>query len=456
MESVYNGTGLQLTVSGASHAPYIEMRLEGFPAGVRINIEELRHFLKRRSPADKAYATARKEEDIPEIIGGLNDGVSDGSPVIIRFANIDIRRSDYDAMRNIPRPGHADYTAVCKYGPGYDSSGGGHLSGRMTVALCAAGGLCKQYLAQKNITAAAHIFSVGGIKDTPFDPVNVSAAELRKLENEELSVNDKDAGDKMLKAIAAAAAAGDSLGGIIECAVTGTPVGLGEPIFDSVESVISHLAFSVPAVKGMEFGLGFGAAGVYGSQNNDDFITDGQTIKTATNNHGGILGGITSGMPIIFRAAIKPTPSIAAEQRSVDTAKMCSCAISVSGRHDACIVPRAVPCIEACAAIALTELAVRNENESFGSLSSLRRQIDRTDDMIAALFVRRMQTVKNIAAVKEQTKTPLRDFNRESAVKKRITAGAPAEYRRYAAELFDELFRLSRDYQVNIKGDNGK
>jgi len=347
------GKNIKVSIFGQSHSPAIGVTVDGLPAGFSIDLDELNTFLLRRRPGQGVYATARKEPDIPEFISGLVDGVTCGSPLTVIIRNKDTRSSDYDNIKDIPRPSHADYTAYTKYGENHDIRGGGAFSGRLTAPLCIAGGICLQILKRENILIAAHIAQIGSVHDRGFDPVNVCKKDFDTLKSAEFPVLDKEAGIRMLTAVSEAKNAGDSLGGVIECAVLGISAGVGNPMFGGIENRLAGILFGIPAVKGVEFGNGFSSAGLKGSENNDAFIIVGNEIKTRTNNHGGILGGLTSGMPVIFRAAFKPTPSIALEQDSVSLSKRENIKLVISGRHDPCIVPRAVPCVEAAAAIAI-------------------------------------------------------------------------------------------------------
>ena len=349
------GENIKVTVFGQSHSAAIGMTLEGVPAGESIDMEELRAFLRRRAPGRNAWSTARKEEDIPEFLAGLKGGVSCGTPITAIIRNTDARPGDYEALRNVPRPGHADYTAFVKYGESADFSGGGHFSGRLTAALCIAGGICIQILRRGGVEIISRIARIGPVKDR---------GELLSstAENAFPTVN-KDSGLEMQGYIASCKADGDSAGGIIECKVLGLPAGLGDPMFDGMENRIARLVFGIPACKGIEFGAGFGAALLRGSENNDPFDIEDGRIITKTNNCGGILGGITDGMPLVFRAAFKPTPSIAREQESVDLSTMEKETLKVSGRHDPCIVPRAVPVVEAAAALAVYDAYLSRRKE---------------------------------------------------------------------------------------------
>ncbi len=350
------GENLKLSIFGQSHGAGIGMTLDGIPAGLPVDLEALQIFLSRRAPGQNAHSTSRKEGDQPEFLSGLLDGYTCGAPIAAVIYNTNTRSGDYDDLKVTPRPGHADYTAQVKYGGFQDVAGGGHFSGRLTAPLCIAGGLCKQWLEQRGIRIAAHIQSISHIEDKNLDWANPNLDAIQT----DFPVIDREASKEMQDAIALAKADGDSLGGIIRCYVTGLPAGLGEPMFGGVESRIAQIIYGIPAVKGVEFGSGFHAAKLYGSENNDAYVIDGSAVKTATNHCGGILGGITNGMPLVFSAAIKPTPSIAKEQQSVCLETMTPEMLIVHGRHDPCIVPRAVPVVEAAAAIALYDLILGN------------------------------------------------------------------------------------------------
>ena len=339
------GEHLHLTIFGQSHAPAIGMTLEGLPAGEAIDMEALQGFLNRRAPGQNEWSTPRKEADVPEFLSGLVGNVTCGAPLTAIIRNTNTRSGDYAGLSVVPRPGHADFTAAVKYGGHADFAGGGAFSGRLTAPLCIAGGICLQLLRRRGITVISRIAAIGGVTDTA--PLTASTAEKH------FPVVEDAAGEAIRAAIAAAKAEGDSVGGIIECAVLGLPVGLGGPLFDGMEGKIASIIFGIPAVKGIEFGAGFAAAALRGSENNDPFTVENGQVRTATNHCGGILGGITDGMPLTFRAAFKPTPSIAKEQQSVNLTTLTPEALRIVGRHDPCIVPRAVPCIEAAAAIAV-------------------------------------------------------------------------------------------------------
>lgn len=348
------GNRFRVLIYGQSHAPSIGAVIEGLPAGFVPDWEAVHAFMARRAPGNSEMSTARKETDLPEILSGLNErGETCGSPLAIRIANSDSRSQDYDKLRDIPRPGHADYPAYVRFHGSNDIRGGGQFSGRLTAPLCFAGALAMQLLEKEGIRIRAHIAQIENMSDATPDYV---APDLDAISSGELPVISPDAGEKMHQAILTAKADGDSVGGIIECIACGVPAGLGDPMFDGVENRLARIFFGIPAVRGVEFGAGFSACSMRGSAHNDSYRIFGDRIITETNHHGGILGGITTGMPVVARVGIKPTPSIAREQNSVSLSRMENETLSVRGRHDPCIVPRAVPCVEAAMAIALYDL----------------------------------------------------------------------------------------------------
>ncbi len=352
MSSVF-GKNLKISIFGQSHSEAIGVVIDGFPAGMRVDFERLYAFMSRRAPGSGRHTTPRKEADTPRFLSGLADGVTCGAPICAIIENGDTRSGDYEKLRRLPRPSHSDFSAYAKYGEHHDIRGGGHFSGRLTAPLCIAGALCLQYLESRGINIGAHAAAIAGVWDDAFDPVSPQTDKI--FRDLPVAVLNPARGDDMLSEIESARLDGDSVGGIVECAITGLPAGIGEPMFGGVENRISEIMFGIPAVKGIEFGSGFSGAHMRGSENNDDFCKkDG--ITTKTNNHGGILGGITSGLPVIFRVGIKPTPSIAKAQTSVDLASGEEKELIIGGRHDPCIVPRAVPCVEAAAAIAVCDM----------------------------------------------------------------------------------------------------
>ena len=374
MNSTY-GENLKLTIFGASHDPEIGMTLEGIPAGESFDPDALRRFLLRRAPGRSAYSTSRKEPDVPEFYSGLTGNVTDGSKITAVIKNTNTRSRDYEELKYVPRPGHADYTASVKYFGTLDMAGGGPFSGRMTAPLCIAGGILKQLLEKQGIYIAARIASIAGIKDAGSIERALcgrdgsegasfcDAALVKALAEKEFPVLQDARGEKMKEAILKAKEEGDSVGGIVECAVFGLPGGLGGPLFDGMEGQIAKIVFGIPAVKGIEFGAGFAAAEMKGSENNDPFTLTEGAVRTRTNHSGGILGGITDGMPLVFRAAFKPTPSIAKEQQSIDLRTMKETPLKIRGRHDPCIVQRAVPVVEAAAAVAVYDALLEREKE---------------------------------------------------------------------------------------------
>lgn len=352
----YLGEHIHVSVFGQSHSPAIGVVVDGLPAGERVDMEELGRFLKRRAPGQNATSTPRKEADLPQFLSGLVDGVTCGAPLAALIENTNTRSQDYAQLRDKPRPGHADFTAQVKYGGFQDVAGGGHFSGRLTAPLCIAGGICLQMLRRRGIEVAAHIASVAGEADRPFDPIGETVETMDALKRAPFPVLDEKAGERMRKVILQAKEEGDSVGGIVECLVTGVPAGLGDPMFGGMENRLAAALFGIPAVKGVEFGAGFGVATMRGSENNDPFTVKDGKIVTETNHAGGILGGITNGMPLVFRLAFKPTPSIAREQQTVSLSKNQMEELVVTGRHDPCIVPRAVPVVEAVTALVLSDL----------------------------------------------------------------------------------------------------
>ena len=326
MSSSY-GKWVRISIFGQSHSEAIGVTIDGLPAGIPINMEELQRFMNRRAPGQSRYSTPRKEADKPEFISGLVGSTTCGAPLTALIQNTNTKSGDYDNIRDIPRPGHADLTAHIKYGGYEDVRGGGHFSGRLTAPLCIAGGIFKQILQKKGVEIDARIVEIGGNHEDPFQEIDRAREDL------------------------------DSVGGIVECRITGVPAGIGDPMFDGVENAIAQTVFAIPAVKGIEFGAGFAASRMRGSQNNDPFRYDEDgNIRTTSNNSGGILGGMTNGMEIIFRCAFKPTPSISQPQDSISWSSGENAVLEVHGRHDPCIVPRALPCVESAAALALINL----------------------------------------------------------------------------------------------------
>ena len=348
--SCFHGRKLNIEIFGASHAPEIGVVVQGF-GGEKVDMQTLQEFLDRRKPKNTEYSTKRLEGDKVIVESGF-DGCVLSSPFKAVIKNTEQKSADYQNVVKTPRPSHADYVAWTKYGDNFDYRGGGKFSGRMTAPMCIAGGLCKQILKDKGIEINAYISAIGSVKGRSYSDTDIERIDFAKLDKFFPLLDDGLKMD-MLDEIESARKDCDSVGGVIECVITGVPVGAGEYMFDSLESVISSLAFAVPAVKGIEFGTGFDIVKMRGSTANDALYYDGQKVKTRTNNNGGINGGMANGMPITFRVAIKPTPSIGIEQDSVNLTDKTNVKLKIQGRHDACITPRAVPVIEAIASIAM-------------------------------------------------------------------------------------------------------
>lgn len=350
------GNNLKVAIFGESHGNAIGITIDGLPSGVEIDMDKVLEEMARRAPGKSKLSTARNEKDAPEILSGFFEGRTTGTPLCGIIRNGDTRSKDYGKLKDLMRPGHADYSGNIRYSGFNDYRGGGHFSGRITAPLVFAGAICKQVLAKQGITIGAHVKKIKDISDDSFDYTNISSDLLLSLNKEELPLLDKSKEETMRNVIIDAKSQGDSVGGVIECAITGVKAGYGDPFFDSVESILSHLLFSVPAVKGVEFGLGFDITELYGSEANDSYYYDGDVVKTRTNNNGGILGGITNGMPVVFKVGIKPTPSISKKQHTINIQTKTNEDLVIEGRHDPCIVQRAVPVIEAVAAIGILDL----------------------------------------------------------------------------------------------------
>lgn len=352
------GNNIKVSIFGESHGTAIGITIDGLPSGFEIDLDKVNEEMERRAPGKSAISTARKEEDSPEILSGVFEGKTTGAPLCGIIRNADTRSKDYDKTKDLMRPGHADYTGYVRYNGFNDYRGGGHFSGRITAPLVFAGAICKQILESKGIFIGAHINSIGNINDEEFNAVALKKEDLLALKTKEIPLINDSLEEKMRITILEAKTNGDSLGGTIECGVVGIEAGVGNPFFDSVESTLAHLMFSVPAVKGIEFGRGFEMATKRGSECNDEYYYDEEKVKTKTNNNGGILGGITNGMPLIFKVAIKPTASILKKQKTIDIKLKENSVMQIHGRHDPCIVQRAVPVIEAATAIGLLDLII--------------------------------------------------------------------------------------------------
>ncbi len=350
------GEAIRLSVFGESHGVAIGAVLEGLPAGHKIDFDFMLSQMSRRAPGRDNTTTSRKEEDLPEILSGVLDGVTTGAPLALIIRNKDTISKNYDNLKVNPRPSHSDYAAFVKYNGFNDVRGGGHFSGRLTAPIVAAGAICRGILKEYGITVGGHIFNIGEVTDSQLDPVNVTAKELDELSSRYFSLVNQTNEDKMREEIEKARKDLDSIGGSVELAAVGLPVGLGNPMFRGVENVLSNILYGVPAVKGVSFGAGFGYSVLKGSNANDNMYYDEGKVVCKTNNCGGITGGITNGMPLTVMVALKPTPSISSAQQTVNLATKENEALVIEGRHDPCIVPRALPALEAAMAIGLLDL----------------------------------------------------------------------------------------------------
>ena len=358
------GNALRVTVFGQSHSPAVGCVVEGLPSGHVVDMEALGRFMSRRAPGQGPWTTPRKEADLPRIVSGLNPkGATCGAPLAVVIENTNTRSRDYDNLMAVPRPGHADYTAWTKWHGNQDVPGGGHFSGRLTAPLCAAGGIALQMLAERGVRVGAHLLSVADVRDEPLCALDNAPASQVRLQGQLDALTDgrtfptldADSGKAMLAAIDDARRELDSVGGVVECVATGMPAGVGSPMFDGIENLIARAAFGVPAVKGVEFGRGFEAARLRGSEDNDPYRMVDGTVTPVTNNAGGALGGITTGAPVLFRMALKPTSSISRPQESVDLTSGSDATLEVHGRHDPCVATRAVPVAEAICALSLLD-----------------------------------------------------------------------------------------------------
>lgn len=350
------GDKIKLSIFGESHGRAIGITIDGIMPGVELDFNCIKREMARRAPGKSELSSSRREEDEVEIISGFFNGKTTGTPICALIYNRDQHSVDYESIKSLMRPSHADFTAYIRYNGFNDYRGGGHFSGRMTAPIVFAGAICKQILRKKGIIIGSHIKSIGEIEDKSFDMVSLQNEELEALTNSNFPLLDRSVEKEMMEAILNAKKEKDSLGGVVEAAIINIPAGIGSPFFDSVESRLAHLLFSIPSIKGVEFGAGFGITRLMGSSANDEFYIEDNNIRTYTNNNGGILGGITNGMPIIFRAAVKPTPSIGMLQNTVDIDKKENAKLEIRGRHDPCIVPRVLPVIEAAAAIAILDM----------------------------------------------------------------------------------------------------
>ncbi|MCC8015862.1 MAG: chorismate synthase [Clostridiales bacterium] len=350
------GDNIRLSVFGESHGEAIGCVIDGLPAGIALDTQKIEKEMKRRAPGKDKTSTPRAEADIPHILSGVLNNVTTGAPLAMIINNTNTKSDDYDNIMAVPRPGHSDYPAYVKYGGKNDVRGGGHFSGRLTAPLVFAGAVAKQILADKGITIGSHILKIGTVCDDEFDKINISKTKLEALTDNFFSVLNPEKEKEMRSVIEEARLKGDSAGGIIECAAIGLPVGLGGNMFDTVESKLASAVFGVPAVKGIQFGAGFKLAEMAGSTANDAYFIKNGRVALKSNNNGGVLGGMATGAPLVFSVVIKPTPSVSVPQQSVNLQTMRDETLIVNGRHDPCIVPRALPVIEGVCAFEILDM----------------------------------------------------------------------------------------------------
>lgn len=355
------GKNVVVSIFGESHGEAIGVTIDGLPCGIELDLDYINLEMQRRAPGKNSISTPRKEGDEFEILSGFFNGKTTGTPLCSIIRNSNQKSRDYDAVKNIIRPSHGDYPGHVRYNACNDYRGGGHFSGRITAPLVFAGAIAKQILDSRGITVGSHIKSIESVTDASLDFTDVDKSLIKGIKNKDFPVIDDELGDKMKEKIHNARDDRDSVGGVIEGFILDVDPGLGSPFFDSVESRLAHALFSVPGVKGIEFGLGFEISTLRGSTANDEFYIEDGKIKTYSNNNGGITGGITNGMPIVFRVAMKPTPSISKSQRTVDLSTMENTEVEIHGRHDPCIVQRAVPVVEAAAALTMLDFLLEKE-----------------------------------------------------------------------------------------------
>lgn len=429
------GKILKMAVSGASHEKEIAVRVSGFPAGATIDMQELKSFLARRKAINNFGATLRNEDDEPEIIGGIKDGLTDGADIIVRVLNKNVDGSEYAKYDDMPRPSHADFVSHEKYG--HSKPGGGMFSGRMTLAYCIAGGMAVQYLKQNGIKIGSFISRIGNAQRKGYDFVNP----------EKFDFVTTDLTEEMKYEISAAAGRLDSVGGEIECYATGLPVGVGEPLFDGIEAKTAQFLYSIPAVKGVEFGKGFGFSEMCGSNANDSFIWQNGVVKTVSNNNGGVNGGLSNGMPVVVKVAVKPTPSIGIVQNTVSLSAGENVALEIKGRHDTCIVPRAAVVVEALLAFSLLDLMLEGKFiKPLNTVPALRAEIDDIDDAISQLLIRRFDAVKRIGKVKKKQGVPSTDTMREKEIIAKVSAKTGIG-EADVTKIYGEIFTLSKKIQ---------
>ncbi len=444
------GTTLKVNIFGESHGDFIGCEVSGFPKGETVDLTELAFFMDRRKPGG-ALTTPRKEADLPTFESGLSDGALTGDTLRAVIQNTNKRSGDYENLRFCPRPSHADYTARCKYGDSMDLRGGGHFSGRLTAPLCVAGGIAKQILARRGIFVGAHLMQVGSVSDEAF-PLHPTKELFEELAAKSFPTLSDQAATAMQEEIKDALSKNDSVGGMIECAIIGLPVGLGTPRYQGMESKLAEVCFGIPAIKGIAFGSGYDCVSSLGSQYNDPFILVDGKVETETNHVGGVLGGITNGMPVTFTLAMKPTPSIGAPQRTVNIATMEETTIVIEGRHDPCVAIRAVPVAEAAAALVVLDMLLTEgqfPSSANADLTDIRSEIDALDQQLVTLFQQRMEAAKAVADYKKEHHLPILNEGREAEVIAKARANAPG-MEDFAEAFVKDMMKLSKDYQADL------
>ena len=448
MKSTF-GTNIRITMEGASHGDYVRCTATGIPQGITVDMDGLMAFMARRRGGQR-NTTPRKEADIPEFLSGLKDGVTDGTSLVVNIPNLNQRSGDYNGFADTPRPSHADYTSRLRF-PGCDLRGGGHFSARLTAPLCAIGYVCMCALKEKGVSIGAHLAQVGTAKDKAFDLVNVTKADFVLADG--MPVLDQVAGQAMDEIIQAAAKDGDSIGGMVECAVVGMPAGVGSPLGNGIENRLTSALYVLGALRGVEFGAGFDAISMRGSQHNDPFVIKDGKVATETNYSSGIQAGITNGMPIVFRCAFKPTASISMEQKTVSLSQKEETTIAISGRHDPCIAVRAVPCVEAITAIVMLDAMLDGEA---GDMAQCRKAIDSINNRLVELLCQRMALAGKIAEEKDKLGLPTFDPAREQIVLDKVKSLAEtidAGKGEAMAQIFQEIMRITREYEDQLRED---
>ena len=459
------GKNLLVRIWGGTHEPYVGADILGFPEGQTLDFAKLERFMARRSPsANKLGSSPRTESDSVIITSGLRDFTTSCEKLSLKIRNQDIDKSAYDLTFDIPRPGHADYPAKVKYGDSLDLSGGGPFSARMTAPLCAAGGITMQYLETQNIFIAGRIYSIAGIQDEDIDYTNPDLSAFLKLNREAIPCFSRSQAEKMQHAIEHAVAENDSVGSVVEAFVWGLPVGLGSPMYQGIESVLAPILFAIPAVKAVSFGSGTAASSMLGSQHNDSFRFENGKIVTPTNNHGGIFGGLATGMPLYCKVYFKPTASIMRTQNSVNLKTGENCELNLRGRHDSCLGIRAVPIVEAALALGICDILLSEQNNPLQSscckdLDTMRKSIDFIDSKLAEFLLYRYDLVSQIGKLKKENSLPIEGAEREEFIKNSlkkivnsawdIDADIKPKALSYISDIFELIITKSKEVQKN-------